>query len=234
MAARSSSQSSASPKRKSARTQRAGGGGQARQRKPAANPRRPLITGWLIGLAMGLFVAGIVHLEHTRPATTSGGTEATAGSGGAAGSTAGDGPRFEFYRLLSEQEVDVRRDDPSGVDGRDALPSVADQDGSEDAPPAPSAQATANEDGAGQPDAEAGERYLLQAGSFRQATDAEELKANLALLGIQARVQVVELPGGETWHRVRIGPFADLPSVNTVRERMAARQIDSILLRAGG
>ena len=48
--------------------------------------------------------------------------------------------------------------------------------------------------------------YILQAGSFRNATDAEQMKARLALLGSMATVQKVTV-NGQTWHRVRIGPF---------------------------
>ncbi len=185
-----------------AKTQR-----QASRKKPnsSATPQRPL--GWLIaGFAMGLVVGLLVHLEVTRdePAPRNGSRVAEETDANQ------DRPRFEFYRLLSEQEVDVAPTESQ------ALPRSEE---SASADPAPDT---------------AGRRYLLQAGSFRGADDADALKANLALLSIEADVQVVELPGGETWHRVRIGPFANLDQVNGVRERMAREQIDSILLRAGG
>jgi len=47
-------------------------------------------------------------------------------------------------------------------------------------------------------------KYLLQAGSFK--SHAERLKANLALLGVQASIQSVSI-NTDNWHRVRIGPF---------------------------
>lgn len=201
---------------------RASSGGQARRPKKPVNARRLLMIGWASGLVMGLFVALMVHLEHTRPETPD--TDAKNPSNEPASASAeDDGPRFEFYRLLSEQEVEVATQESGAVDNAGALPSLREQDG-----PA------ADQDASDSTPAGDTERYLLQAGSFRQADDADALRANLALLGIEARIQTVELPGGETWHRVRIGPFSSLESVNTVRQRMAGQAIDAILLRGGG
>lgn len=52
------------------------------------------------------------------------------------------------------------------------------------------------------------EKFILQAGSFRTIGDAENLKAKLALLGILASIQPIDLSGKGTWYRVRVGPFA--------------------------
>lgn len=183
----------------------------AQASRQGAQPARPKPYVWgVTGLAVGLMVALLVHLEHTRPDTP-----AARETAKATASAEADAPRFEFYRLLTEQEVEVASEaetadntpTSNAVENPGALPS------------------TSSSQGAG---------YLLQAGSFRSGGDAESLKANLALLGITASIQRVELPGGETWHRVRIGPFGSLQNVNGVRARMAAEQIDSILLRAGG
>lgn len=51
------------------------------------------------------------------------------------------------------------------------------------------------------------ERIFLQAGSFRKNDDAENMKARLALLGVFASVQAIDLAEKGTWYRVRIGPF---------------------------
>ena len=48
---------------------------------------------------------------------------------------------------------------------------------------------------------------FLQAGSFANASDAENLKANLAMKGFEASVQTVMIPGRGEMHRVRVGPF---------------------------
>lgn len=51
------------------------------------------------------------------------------------------------------------------------------------------------------------ETYFLQAGSFPNAVDADNLKAKLAILGIEASVQVVTVPDKGVWHRVHVGPY---------------------------
>jgi cell division protein FtsN len=56
------------------------------------------------------------------------------------------------------------------------------------------------------------------------------LKANLALLGVEADIQTVTVDNN-IWHRVRVGPYADLVELNRVRERLTRNQIDTVLLR---
>ena len=66
-----------------------------------------------------------------------------------------------------------------------------------------------------------GGEFILQAGSFKQYQEADRLKASLALLGVQAHIQKVEV-NNDTWHRVRIGPFSDTrrlhETLNTLKQ----------------
>ncbi len=48
--------------------------------------------------------------------------------------------------------------------------------------------------------------YILQVGSFKQLSDAEELKARIAFSGQIAHIQEIEV-NGSRYHRVRVGPF---------------------------
>ncbi len=74
------------------------------------------------------------------------------------------------------------------------------------------------------------EEYLLQVGSFKQANDAEQLKARLALLGISAKVQTVSIDG-TTWHRVRIGPVVGARRADDIRSRLAESGIESLVMK---
>lgn len=56
--------------------------------------------------------------------------------------------------------------------------------------------------------AAAKEKIFLQAGSFRKNDEAENMKARLAMLGVFASVQPIDLAEKGTWYRVRIGPFS--------------------------
>ena len=73
--------------------------------------------------------------------------------------------------------------------------------------------------------------YLLQAGSFQQFNEADSLKARLALIGVEANIQSVEV-NKTKWHRVQIGPSNDRASLETLRKRLKSSQIDTILLQA--
>lgn len=73
--------------------------------------------------------------------------------------------------------------------------------------------------------------FLLQAGSFKNANDADTLRARLLLLNLQASIEKVTPRPGETWHRVLVGPFGDNASLASAREKLAANQIESLLLK---
>jgi cell division protein FtsN len=76
-----------------------------------------------------------------------------------------------------------------------------------------------------------GSRFLLQAGAFRTAQDADSLRARLALLGYDARVYPIE-QGGNTLYRVRLGPYGGLDDINRIRKTLAENNIDSQVVRA--
>lgn len=78
-----------------------------------------------------------------------------------------------------------------------------------------------------------GEQYILQAGSFRSAADAEQLKAQLALLGLVARVQTVTVDS-VTWHRVRLGPVAGARAADDLRRRLDDEGFDAMVMKASG
>ena len=83
-----------------------------------------------------------------------------------------------------------------------------------------------------QPATPAGGSYLIQAGSFRSAEDAEALKARLAMHGMVARIQQVTV-NGESWHRVRLGPYDTARSADSARRELSQQGFDSIVLSDG-
>lgn len=74
-------------------------------------------------------------------------------------------------------------------------------------------------------------RYILQAGSFKDHREADRLKANLALMGIVARIEPVVLNRSDTWHRVRIGPIDSEREMNKIRNRLRGQSIEPIMLK---
>ena len=75
------------------------------------------------------------------------------------------------------------------------------------------------------------ESFYLQAGAFQNAPDADNLKARLALIGIQASIQTTTLPDRGVWHRVRLGPYDNVEELNRTRDTLKKNGIDTTLIK---
>lgn len=72
--------------------------------------------------------------------------------------------------------------------------------------------------------------FLLQAGAFRSAEDADRRRAAILLLDLQARTLRVTRQG-DSWHRVLVGPFPNRGAVRDAQVRLLEEEIDSIVLK---
>ncbi|MBI1892115.1 MAG: SPOR domain-containing protein [Burkholderiales bacterium] len=72
--------------------------------------------------------------------------------------------------------------------------------------------------------------YYLQAGAFREQTDAENTKAKLALLGVETRISERATDNG-TLYRVRVGPFGEVDAMNKVRTKLSENGVDVAVVR---
>jgi cell division protein FtsN len=75
-----------------------------------------------------------------------------------------------------------------------------------------------------------GTRFLLQAGAFKSPADADGMRAQLALIGLDARIYPIE-QGGQTLYRVRLGPYGQLDDVNRTRKLLADNGIEAQVVR---
>jgi cell division protein FtsN len=75
------------------------------------------------------------------------------------------------------------------------------------------------------------ETFFLQTGSFQNAPEADNLKARLALLGLEATIQQRTLPDKGVWHRVRVGPYTDVEELNRVRDVLKQNNIEVALVK---
>ena len=62
--------------------------------------------------------------------------------------------------------------------------------------------------------------YFLQAASFRAHSDAETLRARLALKGYKSVTQSREVEGKGIFYRVRLDPYADKRKAKTAKNRL--------------
>lgn len=174
-----------------------------------------LLVGGFAGLVIGVLIAfGVVlYLNKSQlPFEAKGGRPehgVPTGKDGQAlplpgkpGETAADKPRFEFYKILPGTQ--------------EATPSNNPQ------PPAGDASGTAP----AQPDV-----FYLQAGAFTKAADADNLKAKLALMGVEASVQDVVIPDKGTLHRVRTGPYSTPNEMNEARTLMSQNGVQATVIK---
>ena len=113
--------------------------------------------------------------------------------------------RFDFYKLLPKLSVDVPKSGSSDKEANKAGQSA----------------------NVSKPEFS----YILQAGSFKEFQQADRLKANLALMGIQANIEKVTLNQSEVWHRVRIGPIASEREMNKIRNKLRSENIEPVALK---
>ncbi len=72
--------------------------------------------------------------------------------------------------------------------------------------------------------------YLLQAGSFRHPDDADRLRAELILLGMEVFVKEIRIDK-DTWYRVMVGPLHTDLDLNRAQDKLAEADIESLPLK---
>jgi cell division protein FtsN len=81
------------------------------------------------------------------------------------------------------------------------------------------------------PPASSKEVYFLQVAAFQNPADADNLKARLALAGIEAQIQTATLPDGRVWHRVRVGPFSNKDELGKSRAALKENNLEANLIK---
>lgn len=165
------------------------------------------------GLAIGLVIAGGVfvwaqselrRVAAAEPTRPVARTQPAPGARGGASvaESAEADAQFDFYDRLKNQQVVIPEQEK---DARPELPtSLIDRPGI----------------------------YVLQPGAYRDAAEAEKLRARLSRLGVDATIQRVAIDA-DVFHRVRIGPYEDLDRLNAVRTKLRAADIDPQVMRIG-
>lgn len=72
--------------------------------------------------------------------------------------------------------------------------------------------------------------YYLQAGAFRDLSDAEATRAKLALLGFEATISDRTSDSG-VLHRVRLGPYNQVEAMNKARAKLLDSGVDVAIVR---
>ena len=181
------------------------------------------VLGIFIGLILGLAIAAGVAFYLGRSGLTAPlgapgvGKDAPRGGRGdlAAATPAAEKPRFDFYKILP------------GAEEAKSAPAR----GAEKPPERPPDRATVDAAKAAEPQGKGGDRFWLQAGAFGSEADAENLKARLALSGLEATLQSVTLPDKTTRYRVRLGPYDNADELNRMKTELGHRGFDVAVIK---
>lgn len=166
------------------------------------------LLGMLIGLVIGVLISLAVvwylnkmpipfqdKTNHAERAATGDSAASPVALPGKPGDKAEEKPRFEFYKILPGETAAKGDSKPEAKGDAKADPKAG-------AKPA-------------------GEPMFLQAGAFQKPTDADNLKAKLALMGVEASVQEAEVADKGKMFRVRVGPFATAEEMNRARTQLS-------------
>lgn len=170
------------------------------------------LIGIFVGLVLGVVIAaGVVWylnrshspFQNSKDAAL---PPAEKGKTGAASPDAlpskpGEKDRFEFYKIL-----------PGGQEAAPA-PKAAPSES-----PAADAQIVS-------------ERYFLQAGAFQKKDEAENMKAQLALLGVEGTITEATIQDKGKMYRVRSGPYNKAEDMNRVRTQLSQGGVQATVVK---
>lgn len=74
-------------------------------------------------------------------------------------------------------------------------------------------------------------QYWLQVGAFRKESDADEVKARLAFLGVES-ILAPGQSGHQTWFRVRVGPFTSRRSREAMQRKLQNNGFEPLVLQS--
>ena len=74
-------------------------------------------------------------------------------------------------------------------------------------------------------------KYTLQAGSFKNAKQADQRRASISMSGLPVKVLKVTVKPGEDWYRVVVGPFTGKDKTTEARQALSGDGIDSLMVK---
>ncbi len=189
------------------------------KKNPPRRGQQCRCRGWFFGgLIAGVLLTAMICYQFVIPSDN--GRKKPRNKQGSA-PIAAEKPRFDFYTILPEMEVKVA--DEATPEAKPKKPRAKVKAEKKPAATLPTARKDRQPVG--------NKLYMLQVASFRQARDADKLKARLAFKGIETRIEKVSINDRQTYHRVRAGPFRGEQRMKQVRARLRKLGLRSIVIR---
>jgi cell division protein FtsN len=180
------------------------------KRTTTRKPQKSGLPGWLwmlAGLLVGLFIAFLVYLQQQGGAPFKGFSLPTAK------------PAVTDTRAVTKPVIPKAPPKKEGInfDFYSILPEQEVVIPESELSKTPAVEEKAN--------------YYLQVGSFKSNEDAQARIAELFLLNLTPSIQKVAVDGGNTWHRVRIGPYMDRRKLDQARRKLQDNGIDFFVIK---
>jgi len=138
--------------------------------------------------------------------------------------------QLEFYESLKKSAPEMT---PAPTKKNTTKPGpVAQKAGEKKKTPAPARMDKPAEKPPTGPPAESGKKpYTVQVASLKEAKSAEDMVDQLRAHGYPAYRERAEIEGKGTWHRVRIGSFADSADASPTLEKLQAGGLKPMLIK---
>ncbi len=161
------------------------------------------------------------------------------------GAEEADTPDYDFYELLPGEEValtdaqlaaaaraEAERAQREQVEQQRLAREAQDADRPQPLPETPAAATPATAPTASAAGSTGNDTpYILQAGAFGASGDAEAVKARIALLGLNARVESAQIKG-KTVYRVRLGPYGSASELAAAKSKLASGGLPTLAIKA--
>ncbi|HEY8856750.1 MAG TPA: SPOR domain-containing protein [Rugosibacter sp.] len=182
------------------------------------------LTGVFIGLVIGLVMAFILvwlfnhmplpfrHQETSAPEADSVPSQSDISLPGKPGDKPREKQKLEFYDMLEGKPAD------NATSGNVPSPVTKEPSGT-----------PASTEASGEP--KSVDVFFLQVGAFQNMRDVDNLKAKLALQGLDSNVQEITIANKGVMQRVRVGPFHSLAEMNRARTALVQSGIQTTVVK---
>lgn len=143
-------------------------------------------------------------------------------------------PRFSFYKMLPNYKVEVPAGQQQAANGDNNERHEAEPAGNTPAPNQPASRSASRSNGSAQSSnpGTSGPGYVIQAGAFSTEGDADQRKAQLALLGVTADIVDVQTSSGKTVYRVQSSVLQSSDTAHSLAQRLQSHGIETMVRQA--
>ena len=147
-------------------------------------------------------------------------------------------PVFDFYTRLPELQIAAVPDSAAAVSKTEKLANSGARTGDtrprlvsvEKPQGAAVVRSSAKAPSPATDHSQVGQTFMLQAGSFRNAGDADRLRVRLIMEGYNAKIVRGTVRDNSVWHRVQLGPYTTRQEVGMVQANLVSLGIDTLIL----